>query len=155
MTAVVHNTFVIEKNYPKAPDKVFAAFRNPARKKGWYAGGGAHDVVSYDLDFRVGGREVLVGKMKPGTPIAGAMLTWASSYEDISENRRIVFCQTLDRDGARISVALITAELMEQCAGCRLVFTHQAAFFEGADGPQMREHGWRYLLDAVSAALED
>jgi hypothetical protein len=34
------------------------------------------------------------------------------------------------------------------------VFTHQAAFFEGADGPQMREHGWRYLLDAVSGALD-
>jgi uncharacterized protein YndB with AHSA1/START domain len=151
----VHNTFVIEKDYPKAPDKVFAAFRDPAKKKRWYAAGGAHDVVSYDLDFRVGGREVLVGKMKPGTPIAGAVLTWASSYEDIAESRCIVFCQTLDRDGARISVALITAEFVAQGAGCRLVFTHQAAFLEGADGPQMREHGWRYLLDTVSAALED
>jgi hypothetical protein len=26
------------------------------------------------------------------------------------------------------------------------VFTHQAAFFEGADGPQMREAGWHQLL---------
>ena len=96
-----------------------------------------------------------IGRMKAGTPIAGATLTWAASYEDIAESKRIVFCQTLDRDGLRISVALITAEFVAQGAGCRLVFTHQAAFFEGSDGPQMREHGWRYLLDAVAGTLED
>jgi uncharacterized protein YndB with AHSA1/START domain len=150
----VHHTFVIEKEYPKAPDKVFAAFRDPAKKKRWYAAGGAHDVVSYDLDFRVGGREVLVGKMKPGTPIAGVTLIWSQTYEEIAENKRIVFCQTLDVGSARISVALITADFVEQGAGCKLVFTHQAAFFEGADGPQMREHGWRVLLDALGGAVD-
>jgi uncharacterized protein YndB with AHSA1/START domain len=153
--AVLHNTFVIEKDYPKAPDKVFAAFRDPAKKKRWYAAGGAHDVVSYNLDFRVGGAEVLVGKMKPGTPIAGQVLTWAQTYLDIAENRRIVFCQTLDVSERRISAALITADFVTQGAECRLVFTHQAAFFEPSDGPQMREHGWRVLLDQLANSLED
>jgi len=31
--------------------------------------------------------------------------------------------------------------------GTDLIFTEQAAFFEGADGPQIREEGWRKLLD--------
>jgi hypothetical protein len=31
--------------------------------------------------------------------------------------------------------------------------THQAAFFEGADGPAMREDGWRKLLDKLSAGI--
>ena len=33
------------------------------------------------------------------------------------------------------------------------MFTEQAAFFEGADGPQMREDGWRKLLDQLAAEL--
>ena len=152
--SAVHNTFVIEKDYPKAPEKVFAAFADTAKKRRWYASGGTHDVVSYELDFRVGGKEVLVGKMKPGTPIAGQVLTWAQTYQAIETGKRIVFTQTLDVGERRISVAVITAEFVEDGAGCKLTFTHQAAYFENSDGPQMREMGWRYLLDAVAGALD-
>jgi hypothetical protein len=31
--------------------------------------------------------------------------------------------------------------------------THQGAFFEGADGPEMREHGWRTLFDKLAVEL--
>jgi hypothetical protein len=37
--------------------------------------------------------------------------------------------------------------------GTDLIFTEQAAFFEGADGPQMREAGWRELLEALAREL--
>lgn len=150
--AVAHNTFTLERTYPHAPARVFAAFSDLARKQRWYAQGGAHDVVSYALDFRTGGKEVLVGKMKPGTPIAGAVLTWAQTFENIVPDERIVFTQTLDIGDKRISCALITVELRPAGAGCALVFTHQAAYFEGADGPQMREMGWSALLEAMAAA---
>ncbi len=153
MPEVTHNTFVLHRAYPQPPQKVFAAFATPEKKRRWYAQGGAHDVVSYDLDFARGGREILVGKMKPGTPIAGALLTWSHTFEDIVEAKRIVFTQTLDVGDNRISCALITAEFHADGNGCALTFTHQAAYFEGADGPQMREMGWRALLDAVAAAL--
>ncbi|RYE00919.1 MAG: polyketide cyclase [Sphingomonadales bacterium] len=156
--AVTHNTFVIERSYPKPPAKVFAAFADIARKKRWYAAGGAHDVVSYENDFRVGGREVLVGKMKPGTPIAGVVLTWAQDYVDIVDGQRIVGTQTLDMQTGegetRASVAIVSIELEAAGDGCRLVMTHQATYFERTDGPQMREHGWRVLLDAVEGALD-
>jgi len=151
---VTHNTFVVEREYPKGADRVFAAFADPAKKKHWYAGGGAHDPVSYDLDFRIGGREVLVGKMKPGTPVAGAVLTWAQTFDDIVENERIVFTQTLDVGDRRISVAVITVEISSTDAGSKLKLTHQAAFFEPADGPQMREFGWQALLNAIADALD-
>jgi hypothetical protein len=35
-----------------------------------------------------------------------------------------------------------------------LRFTHQAAFYEGADGPAMRRGGWEKLLDALATTLE-
>jgi uncharacterized protein YndB with AHSA1/START domain len=152
--ATVHNTFVIERTYPKPPGQVFAAFADTAKKKRWYAAGGAHDVLSYELDFRVGGKEVLVGRMKEGTPIAGAVLTWSQTFVDVAEGQRIVFSQTLDVGDRRISCALITAEMQASGAGCRLVFTHQAVFIEPADGPQMREFGWNALLDALGQSLD-
>jgi hypothetical protein len=34
--------------------------------------------------------------------------------------------------------------------GTDLVLTHQGAFFEGADGPEMREAGWRKLLGRLT-----
>lgn len=37
--------------------------------------------------------------------------------------------------------------------GTKLIFTEQAAFFEGGDGPQMREDGWRQLLERLSQEL--
>src|SRR5262249_29694013 len=141
--------------YPKPPEKAFAAFSDAAKKKRWYAESRGHDIGEYALDFRVGGSEVLEVVMKPGTPIAGARLRWAQTYNDIKDNVRIVFSQTLDINGKRISAALITVEFRAVKTGCDLIFTHQAAFFEGADGPQMREAGWKALLGNLDREMAD
>jgi hypothetical protein len=37
--------------------------------------------------------------------------------------------------------------------GTKLVFTFQGAFFEGADGPQYREMGWRKLIGRLMEQL--
>jgi uncharacterized protein YndB with AHSA1/START domain len=49
-----------------------------------------------------------------------------------------------------ISASLVTFELAPSEAGTNLLFTHQGAFFEGADGPKMREEGWREILDQLA-----
>jgi hypothetical protein len=49
-----------------------------------------------------------------------------------------------------ISASLGTVELLPTASGTRLLFTHQGAFFEGADGPQMREAGWHKLLEKLT-----
>jgi len=151
---MIHNTFVIERTYPRSAGDVFAAFSVPEKKRRWYAEGGAHDVLSYDLDFRLGGAEVLIGKMKPDTPVAGAVLKWSQTFIDIVEDKRIVFTQTVDFEDRRISCALISVDLKPEAAGCAMMFTHQGVFFEGADGPEMREMGWRGLLDGAADALD-
>lgn len=151
---VIHNTFVLERAYPKSVDNVFAAFGVPEKKRRWYANGRGHDVLSYDLDFRIGGNEVLVGRMKSGTPVAGAVLRWSQTFADIIKNERIVFTQTVDFDERRISCALISVGLKPDAAGCSMTFTHQGVYFDGADGSEMRENGWRGLLDSIESALE-
>lgn len=154
MSETVHNTFVLKRSYPQSPQKVFLAFSSEDKKRRWYARDGAHEVLSYKLDFAIGGKEVLAGKMKAGTPIAGAVLTWSHEYLSITEGERVVFTQTLDVGAQRISCALITAEFLDDGGGCNLVFTHQAVYFEGADGPQMREMGWKVLLESLPLALD-
>jgi len=37
--------------------------------------------------------------------------------------------------------------------GTDLLFTHQAAFFEGSDGPEMRKGGWEKLLTNLDSEL--
>jgi hypothetical protein len=53
----------------------------------------------------------------------------------------------------RISSSLATIEILASGNDSRLIFTEQGAFFEGADGPQVREAGWRILLDSLGKAL--
>lgn len=149
----VHNTFVVERSYAKPPERVFAAFSDPAQKRRWFGEGPTHDLVSFEQDFRVGGAERMAYRFKEGTPIAGVTLSNELLYQDIVANRRIVFAQLMKIGDARISATLVTIELLKSATGTDLLCTHQGAFFEGADGPAMREHGWRALFDRLDGEL--
>jgi uncharacterized protein YndB with AHSA1/START domain len=149
--AVTHDTFEIRKICNASPDKVFGAFAFQDRKSRWYAASPAHEPLSYSFDFRPGGEERLVARMLPGTPIAGKELCWISTYAEIVENARIVFFQTLDVDRARVSAAVVTVEIMPNGERSHVLLTHQAVYFEGADGPAIRRMGWEHLLDSMEA----
>jgi uncharacterized protein YndB with AHSA1/START domain len=51
------------------------------------------------------------------------------------------------------SISLGTVELLPTEKGTDLILTFQSAFLEGADGPEMRQAGWRGLLDKLAAEL--
>ena len=55
--------------------------------------------------------------------------------------------------GKRISTALITHEVAADGAESLLRLTHQAVFYEDADGPEMRRGGWAVLLDELAGIL--
>lgn len=150
---VVHNTFVVEKSYPKPVEAVFAAFADATKKSRWYAGGDGRLPESYSQDFRVGGRELLQYRAPEGTPVAGMMLTNEGEFQDIVPDERIVEAMTMMLDDKRISSSLVTIEFLATEAGTDLIFTHQGAFFEGSGGPQIREQGWRTLLDKLGKEL--
>jgi len=152
--AVVHNTIVIERAYPVSPERVFAAFSDPAKKRRWFVEGDSHQIESYDLDFRVGGKEHYSSRFKEGTPVAGLRLKSENMFRDIVPNRRIIFTSTMAMEGKCFSISLGTVELLPTEKGTDLLLTFQSAFLEGADGPAMREAGWRGLLEKLGKELE-
>ena len=146
--SVAHHTFSIERSYPKAPDRVFAAFADPVKKRRWFAEGEEAVAESFELDFRVSGNERARFRAKNGWVFENHTI-----YQDIIANRRIVFVYTMAANGRIISSSQSTVELIAENSGTRLIFTEQAAFFEGADGPRMRENGWNLILDRLAKEL--
>jgi len=151
--SVIHSTFVIERSYPATPERVFAAFADPFLKRRWFAQGEGRDVEEFEMDFRVGGAERSRFRLKEGTPLPGAVFTNDAWYLDITPNHRVVIASTMALGDTRISASLTTFEFLPAGQETDLVFTHQGVFFEGADGPQMREAGWGYLLDQLAVEL--
>ncbi|MET3725682.1 SRPBCC domain-containing protein [Sphingomonas trueperi] len=151
---VTHDTFQIRKICDATPPAVFSAFAFQDRKSRWYAASTAHEPLSYSFDFRPGGEEKLTARMRPGTPIAGKELCWTSTYAEIADNARIVFFQTLDVDQARVSAAVVTVEIAALGDQTEVLLTHQAVYFEGADGPAMRRMGWDFLIDTMASELQ-
>jgi uncharacterized protein YndB with AHSA1/START domain len=150
---VLHSTFVVERSYPSTPERVFAAFADPAQKRRWYADRKTTEIETFEMDFRVGGVDRLRTRMGDATPFPGAELANDITYQDIVTNRRIIMAYSMSLAGKRISASLGTIELLQTKFGTDLIFTEQGAFFENSGGPEMRKQGWETLLDSLGKEL--
>ena len=149
MADIIHDTFVIVRSYPKPVETVFGAFSDSGKKQRWFG----HKAEAFELDFRVGGAELSRSRLGDDTPFPGVSITARGQHLDIVAGQRIVIAATMDLGERRISAALYTFEFRGDGERTELVFTHQAAFFENSDGPQMRKGGWEDLLDGLALSL--
>ena len=143
-----HATFVIERIYPVAPARVFAAWADPVAKARWFAGSGEAKSEGRELDFRVGGTERVLTSV-PG----GDVHRYDAVYRDIVPDQRIIYCYDMHLGETRISVSLTTVEFHAQGKGTRMVFTEQVVFLDGYDDAGSRERGSHKLLEQLAGAL--
>jgi uncharacterized protein YndB with AHSA1/START domain len=148
--SAAHGTFVIERELPHVPDRVYAAWSDPKAKAAWFSGpSGQWTPLEREMDFRVGGRERARGRWT-----SGVVTDFQAHYLDIVPLRRIVYAYNMHVDEKKISVSLATIELEPTAKGTRMRVTEQGAFLDGYDDAGSRERGTGSLMDALAKSLE-
>ena len=152
--SVIHDTFSIERTYPAAPGRVFAAFASQEAKNIWgdtgdlEAADGAAGIAEFD--FRPGGRERFGNKWQ------GTTYRYEALYYDIVPDQRIVYSYEMYADDARISVSVATIEFAKSGEGTALTWTEQGVYLDGIDGPQaaeLRRGGTAEMVDGLTRYL--
>jgi uncharacterized protein YndB with AHSA1/START domain len=148
--SVTHDSFVIERIFPQAPERVFNAFADADAKARWFSGPPDQWTQSLrEFDFRVGGRERLIGAWA-----GGKVSSFDSIYQDIVPNERIIYFYAMQIDGVPISVSLATVEFKPTGKGTRLIITEQGAFLDSYDDAGSRERGTGMLRGCLAESLE-
>jgi uncharacterized protein YndB with AHSA1/START domain len=147
--SIEHAGFTIQRHYRAAPERVFAAWADPAAKIRWFAGPEEWEVGPHELDFREGGAEV-----SSGGPKEGPVYAYRAIYWEVVPNERIVYTYELLIDEVRMSVTLVTVEFEPDGEGTRLTLTEHGAFLDGLEDPDLRRQGTGSLLDALARELD-
>jgi uncharacterized protein YndB with AHSA1/START domain len=145
-----HGTFTLERTYPFDRATVFGAWATRNAKTQWFGEGDDFlaQTERYELDFRVGGRELLKGRLP-----SGRHFVYDSTYRDIVDDRRIIAAYDCLVDDRRISVSIMTIEFLDTAGGTKLLLTEQGAFLDGFDSNEDRIEGASDMLDQLTRFL--
>jgi uncharacterized protein YndB with AHSA1/START domain len=105
------------------------------------------DVIVYDkADFRVGGIDVFRCGPKDDPKIQGEV-----RYHEIVYDERIVYVESVHVGDEKLSLGLVTLELIAQRGGTRLRSTNQLTSFVGPQMVADSKSGTRAALHNLSA----
>jgi uncharacterized protein YndB with AHSA1/START domain len=147
--SVIHGAFHVERVYDATAEEVYRALSEEAAKSRWFFGPAGWRLIERVMDFRVGGRERVKGRLE-----SGVVTTFDAVYHDIIPRERIVYTYEMRVDDRKISVSLATLQIKP--AGERrtkLLVDEQGAFLDGYDDAGARERGTGDLLDKLGASL--
>lgn len=147
---ITNATFVIERVLNASPSRVFAAYSSLEAKSRWFKAPADIVTLNRDFDFRPGGKERFHGRWPDGN-----VTDFQATYHDIIEDERIVLVYDMYAGGVKLSVSLLTIELVAEGAKTRLIHTEQGSYFVGgqadADG---RKHGTSWHIENLAALFD-
>ena len=146
----IHRQFTLERAYRQSPERVYAAFSDPKKKRRWFAEGAGFVIDDYSLEFRIGGFERTRFRFgKDGPPMTNDCV-----YTDLVPNERLVFAYWMTIGGAPLSSSHASIELFAQPNGGTLLkMTEHDIFLNGEDGVDDRKKGTADLLERLAEAL--
>jgi uncharacterized protein YndB with AHSA1/START domain len=147
LVPIVHDKFTIERIYDATPAAVFRAWADPALKARWFIGPEGWRQTRRELDFRVGGEEVLCGEFPNGTT------SFFARFYEIEPGERIVYVYDMHLSGKHHSLSLATVEFRPAQGGTRMIFTEAVAFLDGTENAAPRERGTAAHFDRIPALL--
>lgn len=151
---LIRGSFTIRRDYAADPARAFATWTRPELRAQWFAGPPGCIELRREMDFRVGGIEVLHGRFPEGFESL-----FTCRFHEIVPDERIVYVYDMHVSGAHMSISLASVEFKPGAdgKGTHLVFTEDAIYMEtvaGSDGNAGRERGSNWLIDKYGALLE-
>ena len=138
-TTATKPSLTIKRHLKAPPAKVYAAWTDPEKVKGWM-GPGEVKAKSAESDLRVGGRYRWV-MVAP----SGQELDVRGVYREIVPNEKLVF--TWSWLSAPERESLVTVLLKPDGDGTLLTLTHEQFFDE--DARDQHNNGWNGALDKM------
>lgn len=140
---VLHDTFTLDRTYDAPAAEVWRAWTDPELRARWFHGPEGWQIIERTLDLRVGGRELVHGRLPDGKETR-----FLSTFHVIVPGQRIVSAYDLHLDGTLLSVSLATLELEAAGPRTQLRYTEQGAYFDGnPKAPGGRRGGTSWHLD--------
>jgi len=145
---IVQGSFVIERDYAATAAEVFEAWSDIDLKARWFIGPEGWSALRRELDLRVGGTEILHGRLPNGTETL-----FTARYHEVVPDRCLVYVYDMHLDGRHHSTSLATVELRPKGSVVQLVFTEHVAFLDGTKDASGRERGTAAHLDRLTRCL--
>jgi len=147
--AIRHGSFTIERRYEAAPERVFAAFAQSEARRQWLVFADGWTIHEYRPAEPTIAGAVEFSRFSP--PGADVVLTNATTWLHVEDNRTLIYAYHMTLGGAALSSSLVTITFRSDGAGTCLTLTEQGAYFDGDISG--REEGTRALLDEVEKVL--
>ncbi len=143
-----HQGFTLHRRLPQPPARAFRWFSDPERKRRWTDCHPDWRRLSYEVDFRPGGQE-LVRQGIEGGPVQEVR----STFYDIRPGERLVYGYGMSMDGRPVSASLVTLEFRAEGGGTLLIWTEQVAALDGLATAAGLEGGTGWALDRLGAMM--
>ncbi len=135
----------MEREFKSPPERVFAAFTDPALFAQWWGPEGMACPVC-EIDLRVGGKWRTFLRGTHGE-------YWVSGvYREIAPSRRLAFTWAWEENGVRGHETIVELDFLPSGRNTRLVL--QQRRFETAESRDRHTHGWGSSFNCLDQFLQ-